>query len=311
MGGGGGLARRFGVGALTLLLCWSPARSEACSVCGCGDPLVLASEARPAAGWLRLAIEVELLTARARSDDHPDYFEELTQLTIRPLIVISPLEALNLVLQVPLVYKSWSLSGSAGAVERARPFGLGDLDLSARWFIVDATDLRHLRRQNFGVAAGSAFPTGADGAAVGGERIDQHAQIGTGAFAPYIGLQYAFHQDPWNAFVAATYRTHSSNAYGYRFGDALLWSARFEFRRWDWIAFGLGLDGRFAFRDRSAGEPQLNTGGLVIALTPGLTLDIYGDLWLYLRVQLPVVTSFYGEQSVGPTYTAGLQWAFR
>ncbi|HEY3357584.1 MAG TPA: hypothetical protein VGQ83_30310 [Polyangia bacterium] len=300
---------------LLLLLAFTaalaPGRARACSVCGCGDPLVAASEARPISGWLRLALDFEYLTAEARSDEQPALTESLTQLTIRPVVIVSPTDSLNLVLQVPFVYKDWSLGGAGGSVASAKPFGLGDIDFGVRWFLLDRTDLRRQRRWNLALSAGSSFPTGADDERVHGVRIDDHAQLGTGAFGPYGGALYAWHQDPWNLFVTASYRTHTTNSYGYRFGEAVLFSVRGELRPWERLAFGLGLDGRWAARDTLSGERQENTGGLLLALTPGVIVNLVDPgLWLQVRVQVPVLSRLYGEQSVGPVVTASLQYAF-
>jgi hypothetical protein len=67
----------------------------ACSVCGCGDPLVDASDSVPFAAPLRLALDFEVLTQSAASDEMPLATESLTQITVRPVVVYSPVEELN------------------------------------------------------------------------------------------------------------------------------------------------------------------------------------------------------------------------
>src|SRR5205814_5881798 len=102
------------------------------SVCGCGDPLVDASEAVPNMSTLRLALNFEVLSADAASDDAPGSREFLTQVTFRPVIVWSPIEELNLVAQIPITRKDWKLEGDENAA--AKNTGLGDIDLGARYF---------------------------------------------------------------------------------------------------------------------------------------------------------------------------------
>jgi hypothetical protein len=286
-------------------------RARACSVCGCGDPLVSISDARPTSGRFRVGLDFEHLSMTARSDDDPTLTERLTQATFRPVLIYSPSNRWNLVLQVPLTWKSWALGGPAGDVQRSKAFGLGDVDLSARLFVFDEVELMKQLRWNLAFSVGTSFPTGPDDLKVGGERIDDHAQLGTGAFGPYVGAFFAWHRDPWNVFASATARTHSTNAYGYRFGDALLFGVRTEYRIVDRFAVGLGLDGRQAARDTRHDVPQENTGGFVLAITPGIVVNVIEpDLWFYLRVQVPVATHLYGEQTVGPTVLASLQYAF-
>lgn len=281
----------------------------ACSVCGCGDPLVAAGDAMPMAGNLRVALEGEYLTAQAASDEDPDATESLAQTTLRPILVASPLNRLNLVLQVPLVRKTWSLLG-AGPGELVDHFGLGDIDLGARWFLWEADSLSAQRRQSFAVSAGLSLPTGPTDAMEGAVRIDDHAQLGTGSVGPYAGLLYALHQDPWNLGLSVSGRAHTTNGYGYQYGPALLWSARGTFRPWERFAFMVGLDGRYAGRDVLEGELQTNTGGLLLAVVPGVAVNVVGNLWLHVVAQVPVFSHLFGEQSVGPVIATRLQYSF-
>src|SRR5262245_18642348 len=210
----------------------APSVARACSICGCGDPLVLAGDSMPVANTFRFALEYEYLTATARSDEEPDRTESLTQMTLRPVVVYSPFSRVNLVLQVPLVRKDWALSATpVDGAETAVPMGLGDLDLGVRVFLCEATSVQAQRRQNLALTAGTSFPTGADDKTTAdGERIDQHAQLGTGAWGPYVGALYAFHQDPWNLFLSVTGRFRTTNSHEYKYGDAVLWSAQLRCR---------------------------------------------------------------------------------
>ena len=296
--------------ALASVLLLAPSVARACSVCGCGDPLVLAGDSTPVANTLRFALEYEYLTATARSDDEPDRTESLTQMTLRPVVVYSPFSRINLVLQVPVVRKDWALSATptAGA-ETALPMGLGDLDLGVRVFLWDVTSIQAQRRQNLALTAGTSFPTGADDRTTAdGERIDQHAQLGTGAWGPYVGALYAFHQDPWNLSLSVTGRFRTTNSFGYRYGDAVLWSAQLRFRVVEPFALQVGIDGRYAGQDRTAGVVQQNTGGLVVSAVPGIAWNVAGPIWLLAQVQVPFATHLFGEQTVGVTATASLQY---
>ena len=301
---------RLVAAALVASVSLAPAVARACSVCGCGDPLVLAGDSMPVANTLRFALEYEYLTAKARSDDRPDRTETLTQMTLRPVVVYSPFSRVNLVLQVPLVRKDWALSATPTAeAETAVPMGLGDVDLGLRVFLWEATSIQAQRRQNVALTAGTSFPTGKDDVTgADGERIDQHAQLGTGAWGPYVGALYAFHQDPWNFFLSVTGRFRTTNSYQYRFGDAVLWSTQLRFRVIESLALQAGIDGRYAGRDRSEGVLQENTGGLVVSAVPGLAWNVAGPIWLLAQVQIPFATHLFGEQTVGVTASASLQF---
>lgn len=282
----------------------------ACSVCGCGDPLVAAGNSAPQSGALRMSFGWEYLTATSASDTDPAATEHLTQMTFRPEVVYSPLDRLNLVLQVPLVRKDWSLTGG-GDTEAAKPFGLGDVDVGARVFLFQHSDLASQMRQELAISAGSSLPTGSDDVTVDGMRVDDHAQPGTGAFGPYAGLLYAVHRDPWNLTASVSGRVHSTNGYGYHYASALLWSITGLYRAWDPVGFELGVDGRYAGRDRAEGELQANTGGFLLALSPGIRVNATGNLWLDARAQVPVASHLFGVQTVGTTFVVGAQYAFQ
>ena len=283
--------------------------ASACSVCGCGDPLVDASDSIPNMAPLRLALDFEVLTASAASDDDPLAEESLTQVTLRPVIVYSPIESLNLVAQIPLVRKDWSLSGDAS--ESATHTGLGDVDLGVRWFFLRTMSLEAMSRQALGVLAGTTLPTGPDDATQDGMRLDDHAQLGTGSFGPYLGLVYAYHRDPWNVFLSGTAQVRTTNSFDYHYGTAVRWSARADYRIVDRFAVELGVDGRYAAKDTAGGEDQVNTGGLLLAAAPGASVNLAGDVWLRGRVQIPFATSLNGDQSVGPTFFASVQMLIR
>ncbi len=283
--------------------------AEACSVCGCGDPLVDVTDSMPVMTPLRLALDFEVLSATAASDDDPGSSESLSQPALRPVIVWSPTETQNFVAQIPLVRKDWSLTGDEMA--QATNTGLGDIDLGARWFFWSARDMPNMSRQSLGVSAGLTLPTGPNDATQDGERLDDHAQLGTGSYGPYLGVLYAYHRDPWNFFGSVTGQVHSRNSFGYRYGPAVKWATRVDYRIVDRVAVSAGIDGRYAARDDVDDEEQVNTGGFLLAVSPGASVNLFEDVWLRGRVQLPVVTSLYGDQSVGPTFFASVEMLIR
>ncbi len=287
-----------------------PAPAHACSVCGCGDPLVDAASSQPVAGRVSLSLSLTTLTASARNDDDPTQTEGLTQTTLQPVVVWSPLSRLNLVLQVPLTRKAWYLTAGDASAERHTGMGLGDVSLGARYFLWQHSDWKAMSRQNLAVFAGTSLPTGPDDTQVAGQRIDDHAQLGTGAFGPYAGLQYAYHRDPWNLFTSVSGRVHTVNRFGYHYASALLWTVRGEYRPVDWAALELGIDGRYNGQDTAGGAAQVNTGGFVLDASPGAMLRVVDKLWFHLRAQIPMATKLNGVQHLGPTLIGFLQYTF-
>jgi hypothetical protein len=280
----------------------------ACSLCACGDPLVAASDSSSDPNALRLGVESEWLTASADvAEDGATGHENVEQGTVRMVAVYSPVAALNVVVQAPLV---WKTTRTTLGAERAtaKQSGLGDLDLGARWFLYDRSDFSSMRHQTFALSAGSSLPTGANRAEAGGVRLDEHAQLGTGAFGPYVGALYGLDQADWHGFASLTGRYRTQNDFGYRYGAALAWTVQAQRQLGSRFAVGLGVDGRWAVADRDAGADVPHTGGLVLAAVPQLSADVGGGVWLSVRAQVPFATALRGVQDVGPTFLAGVQY---
>jgi len=122
---------------------------------------------------------------------------------------------------VPIVYKDFSETADGSSANRTRPTGLGDIDLGVRVFLLSHKDFDRNSWHRFGVSLGSSLPTGRNDAQRNGLRLDEHAQLGTGAFIPYAGLIYSFSRDPWNFFATVHAKTPLENGYAYRYGSAV------------------------------------------------------------------------------------------
>ena len=93
--------------AALLLTAADPAR--ACSVCGCGDPLLLSSDPAALSGQLRVQLDSEYLRMRAASEDQPGAQDALTQWSVRLNAAWRPLDALTLSGTLP--GGDWSVVG--------------------------------------------------------------------------------------------------------------------------------------------------------------------------------------------------------
>jgi len=118
--------------------------------------------------------------------------------------------------------------------------------------------------------------------------------------------------------VAVSYRLRTTASYfdgsQYKFGNAVLGSVHGQYRPISEIAIDLGVDGRFAWADRSTDPDGTvtnavgNTGGAVLSLAPGVYGNPYGALWVFLRGQIPFYTNLNGVQNVLPSATVGFQY---
>lgn len=292
---------------IALSLAMVPAMPRACSVCGCGDPLQALGSVPPLLGGFRFTLQSDYLTATALSDDDPARTESLTQRSVNGTVMYGPSSSLSLIAVVPVTQKDWALAGGGEPDEHASPTGLGDVNLGARYYLMQRADGRTMRSQFLALTAGSTLPTGSNNEQVDGERIDQHAQLGTGAWGPYAGMTYVLRSDAWNVAANLTGSLHTTNSYGYRFGESLRWGVEGQRRLSTQFAVSVAGEGRYAARDVSEGEDQLNTGGTVLDVTPGVWWSPAPTVGLYARAQIPVITDLFGEQTVGTTLQIGAQ----
>jgi hypothetical protein len=229
------------------------------------------------------------------------------------------LEVFSLIVTVPLVNKTIHTLGGGTEVTGSDLTGLGDIEIGARYTVWRSISLGVGRLHELAITGGTAIPTGSHNAkAADGGLIDPHGQLGTGGWGPFVGLAYRFEQGSWLAFANVSGRLRTDGTYfdstKYKFGDALLWSVHGQYRPARWVALDLGVDGRYARKDkataadRTVDDAVVNTGGTLLSAAPGVYFNAFGGVWLFLRGQIPFYKSLYGEQNVLPSVTTGLQF---
>jgi hypothetical protein len=260
---------------------------------------------------MRLQLDAEYLTVTAGNHDNPALTDALDQYTVRLNAVYSPRPGLSFIGVLPYVRKNLATSG----ITSSDVGGVGDVELGARLTVLDRPNFAARRRNSLAVSAGTSLPTGTNDARLAGNRIEEHGQVGTGAWGPYAGLHYWFEQDRVTAFASVTGRLRTTNSFGYRYGSALLWSVHGQYAAVARsLVLDLGVDGRYAAADEeqaaggAAHSHAENTGGTVLAISPGVYWNAAGPVWLVARGQIPFWTDLRGVQSVGPTVVAGVQY---
>ncbi len=304
------------------LLGLAPA-AYACSVCGCGDPLLASSDPAAITGQLRLQMDTEYLRVDAGNDDNAAATDKLTQWSYRFNAVYRPFEALSLTATLPLVNKSIRTVGGGSDVLASDLTGIGDVELAGRYSAWRSINLQAGRVHELAITAGSSIPTGSYNAKDGaGDLIDPHGQLGTGGWGPFAGINYRVEQmtshGELDAFANVSYRLRTEATYfdasKYKFGDALLWSVHGQYRPTPKLALDLGIDGRYAKADKATDSAGIvedavgNTGGTVLSAAPGVYFNATGGLWLFVRGQVPVYKHLFGSQDVLPSFTTGIQF---
>ena len=298
--------------------------AAACSICGCGDPLLAASDPAAITGLLRLQLDAEYLRVDAGTDGQPGFTDRLTQLSYRLNVVYRPISRLSLLVTLSLLDKTIHTVGGGTDITDSHLTGIGDTELGARHALWRSLDMSIGRVQEFALAAGLMFPSGAHdaketdkdtGAAT---LVDPHGQLGTGAWGPFLGVHYRFEQVNWLGFADVSYRMRTTASYSdgskYKFGDVALWSVHAQYRPLSTVAVDLGVDGRFAQADKTtaAGDTssstQDNTGGTLLAAAPAVYVNAVRGFWLFARAQIPFYKNLYGEQDIEPSFTLGMQY---
>jgi hypothetical protein len=288
-----------------------PRFARACSVCGCGDPLLTSSDPAAITGQLRLQVDTEYLRVDAGNEETPALTDELTQWSYRFNVVYRPLDALSLTVTLPVVSKAIRAAGGGTSTSTSDATGLGDVEIAARYAGWRSVQLGIGRVQEFALTAGTSLPTGPNDLSSGGERIDEHGQPGTGAWGPFAGVHYRFEEGKWLGFASLSGRVHSENGHQYTYGSALLWSVHGQYFPVKRVAVDLGVDGRYAAVDTSAGETVVNTGGTVVSAAPGVYVNAAGGAWLFVRGQIPFYKKFRGDQDQLPSVVTGVQYLVR
>jgi hypothetical protein len=287
----------------------SPAR--ACSVCGCGDPLVGVGQVAGPAGQFGLELDGQYLYQKA-GGEVPGTLDILNQWSLLLTASYTPVKNLNLVVTLPWVWKDMQMEMQDGTrMSSSNLNGFGDMQVGARWFFWEDVDLGNRTRQTLSVSASTFIPTGNNSAVdADGIRVDEHGQIGTGGWGPNAGLFYRFQGDVWSAYAGVWGLYRTTNSYGYRFGAAAMWTAVAQVQPLEWLAVALGVDGRYAGYDQQDGVDVESTGGMVLAAVPAVYARIFPGGWLLARAQLPIATSLNGIQTIGPVVTAGVRYEF-
>jgi hypothetical protein len=300
---------RFAAVVIATSLAFAAPPALACSVCGCGDPLVGVGQVAGPAGQLGLELDGQWLSQKA-GGDVPDTTDVLNQYSVLLTASYTPVANLNLVVTLPWVWKNMQMEMPDGSrMTSSNLNGFGDMQFGIRWFFWEDTDVGNRTRQTLSVSASTFAPTGNNSALQSdGERVDEHGQIGTGGWGPSAGLFYRIQGDVWSGYAGVWGLYRSVNSYGYRFGSAALWTVAGQYQPLDWLAVALAVDGRAAGSDVQDGAAVENTGGFLLAAVPAVYVNVFPGGWLLAKAQLPFATKLNGVQTIGPVITAGLRY---
>jgi hypothetical protein len=285
----------------------------ACSICRCGDPTfnALGKEGVAQSGW-RVALDWDLVKKTQGIPD--DEFDSLREQRSTLLVAYGISDAMGVFARLP--YSQRELAETEdGVTEVTRNSGLADPELYGQvrlWHSNFEGDVGV--RSSVYAVLGVKTDWGTNDAIKDGERLDEHAQSGTGSTDWFVGLSGSYQINRRSSLFASTqYRHTGRNDFGYRYGRVTLLNLAYEHKigtRWDAV---IEANYRNAAGDQidTSGTIDPNTGGSITYLTPRVLFHVGGGWVLRASAQIPVLDSgLHGRQDEKPVVNLGVTRLF-
>lgn len=307
----------------TLLL--TPRPAGACSICRCGDPTFNALGSNIYAdGAFHIALDWDRFDKSQGvfelPEEHPEgalrlfheghgELETIVENRVTATLSYAFAQRVNIVARVPYSFKTLT-----EGEEVTDTHGFADPEIYALVRLWSSNFAPGLGRRTWLSALfGVKTPWGEDDVQQNGERVDEHAQPGTGSTDLFGGLSFLYLFDEKSAiFSSSQYRGTGRNQFGYKYGDIFLVNVAYERKLSERLDAVLELNYRWAGKDQVdfAGIEDPNTGGSILYLTPRLLFNITQQLVARVSVQIPTWKNLNGEQTEKAVYNAGLTFLF-
>ena len=291
-----------------------PQAAEACSICRCGDPTfnALGSDGYSARGF-RGALDWERFDKE--QGDPAEEAEGVVENRFTALLSYGFNDTFALTARVPFSHRSMDGFEEGVAMEPVTTNGFSDPEIYGQarlWSSHFGPGLG--RRSSISLVAGVKTAWGQnDKQDADGERLDEHAQPGTGSTDVFGGLSwlYLFNKDS-ALFVSAQYRRPGENDFGYHYGRTVLGNVAYEHKLGARVDGVIELNGRHAKRDTADTEGTIDgdTGGTLLYVTPRLLVSLSKGVVLRAAVQIPVVKALYGTQEEHAVANVGITYLF-
>jgi len=283
----------------------------ACSICRCGDPTfnALGKDGYSAEG-LRIAFDWD----RFDKDEGDPAVEAESQVENRFTTLVSYgfNNRFRLVARVPFSVRDLTASSAEEGTTRVHTQGLSDPELYGQLRLWSSALSGGLgRRSSLSLTAGVKTPWGRNHVEQNGERVDEHAQPGTGSTDLFGTAAFLYLIDKRSSlFLSGGYRHTGENDFGYRYGSTTLANLAYE-RKLSRILDGvLELNFRHAAKDQVDAQGTLDddTGGSLLYVTPRVLVDLGKGVVLRSACQIPVARSLSGFQKERAVFTVAFTY---
>ncbi len=213
----------------------------------------------------------------------------------------------SVTLQAPLIGRTHSTLGEDHiSYDHSSTTGLGDMKVIGRYQGL-------LSDNSLGIELGLKLPTGkSDQLFQSGDALDRGLQLGTGTTDLIAGVYYFGNMcKDLNYFAEATVQTAFNSHDQYRPGTAENITFGVRYMGLGRIMPQLQINGRIAARDTGLQSDNFDSGGSLVYISPGVSVDITKNTSAYGFVQIPIYQNVNGYQ-LSPTWmlTVGLRIAF-
>ena len=222
---------------------------------------------------------------------------------------------------IPFGHKTLESGPTSARVKRSST-GLGDIRLFGRYTVFQQDGLGTTFR--ISPFAGLELPTGDDNKRDRLGRLPPRTQSGSGSWDVFTGLVATYATTVWQLDGQASYQLNT-RANGFEAGNVLQAGFSFQYRLNSHNSDGetagffqraVGVYGileanlRTTGRDMVTGVENLNSGGTVFFLLPGLQFET--GRWIFdVAVQIPAYQDLYGTAlEEGPTFRTGIRANF-
>jgi hypothetical protein len=308
------LFRQIAVGALA----WLPLSCFACSSCGCTLSSDWDSQGFSTSSGFRFDLRYDYLNQAQlrsgtgvvdRADYPPPQDREIELDTINRYTTLgvdySPNADWGVNVQLPYLDRSHrTVTEDETEISSSRSRSFGDARVLIRYQGFSA-------EHNKGIQFGLKLPTGrhdvvfSDGPETGNP-LDRGLQPGSGGTDALLGA-YKFgtiNQD-WDYFVEGQMQAALGSSDHFRSGASLNLNAGLRYMANETFIPQIQINARSVRRDSGDQADQLNSGGTLVDISPGLSVKLAKNFSLYGFVQLPLYQHVNGFQ-LAPRATASI-----
>ena len=305
-----------------------PTYVYACASCGCSLSTDWDAQGISGAPGIRLDLRYDYLnqdqyrsgsgkTSKEAVNDQGAEVENKTKNNyVTAGIDYSPSRDWGINVQIPYIDRSHSTYGSNGGYpstdgtdgyDTSHTKSIGDIKVIGRYLISG---------YNLGLQLGVKLPTGDYKKTFdSGDSLDRGLQPGSGTTDLLVG---AYHfgsiNKEWDYFAQTMAQIPTNFREGYKPGNSLSFNFGVRYMTYDLITPSFQVNIKHSGRDEGstdAGADPGNTGGTLVYLSPGATVNIDKNFKVYGYVQVPIYQYVNGNQ-LAPTWigTLGARYNF-